>query len=127
MDRLRALHEIATRAVPALREATVVAHWAGLRPMTPDGLPILGADPDHPQLLYACGYSRNGILLAPWAAERLAELLVGERPHAALERFTIERPREEDPAQRPIELNRLNYLGSYGESLPTSTPLAPPL
>ena len=91
LEGLRALHAIASRAVPALSDATVAAHWAGLRPMTPDGLPILGADPDHPALVYACGYSRNGILLAPWAADRLAELLVGETPRAELLPFAIER------------------------------------
>ncbi len=49
--------------------------WAGLRPGTDDGLPILGRWADSP-LWIASGHYRNGILLAPWTAVRLAELLL---------------------------------------------------
>ena len=88
---LAALRHIAARAVPSLGAAFVVDHWAGLRPMSLDGHPILGPDPDSPALVYACGYSRNGILFAPWAAARLADVLVG---HAVdgLAPFRIDRP-----------------------------------
>ena len=75
---LAALRNIAARAVPSLGAAVVVDHWAGLRPMSLDGHPILGPDPDSPALVYACGFSRNGILFAPWAAARLADVLVGD-------------------------------------------------
>lgn len=68
---------IAKRAIPELKSARIVEHWAGLRPVTPDALPILGRDPDFPGLIYACGFSRNGILLAPWAASQLASLITG--------------------------------------------------
>lgn len=71
------LLEIAQRAIPALAGARVVEHWAGLRPVTPDALPILGRDPDFAGLIYACGFSRNGILLAPWAATQLVALIAG--------------------------------------------------
>lgn len=71
------LRGIAQRAIPELASARVVEHWAGLRPVTPDALPILGRDPDVPGLIYACGFSRNGILLAPWAATQLASLITG--------------------------------------------------
>ncbi len=73
-----ALLAFARRTVPALERAVVLEHWAGLRPVTPDALPLLGRDPDVPSLVYGCGFSRNGILLAPWAAEKLAEVLAGE-------------------------------------------------
>jgi thiazole synthase len=75
---LSALKAIASRAIPALSSALVVDHWAGLRPMTPDGFPILGTDSGVSRLIYAVGYSRNGILFAPWAADQVARLLVGE-------------------------------------------------
>jgi glycine oxidase ThiO len=68
---------IAQRAIPELASARIVEHWAGLRPVTPDALPILGRDPDIPGLIYACGFSRNGILLAPWAANQLVSLIAG--------------------------------------------------
>jgi glycine oxidase len=88
---LAALRAIATHAVPALGATPVAEHWAGLRPMTPDGLPILGADPALPALYYACGFSRNGILLAPWAAEQLAVALVGGSPPAPFAAFGVGR------------------------------------
>ena len=88
---LATLRSIAARAIPGLASALVVDHWAGLRPMSLDAHPILGADPDSPALVYACGYSRNGILFAPWAAAQLAKLLFGE-PAPELEPFRVDRP-----------------------------------
>jgi glycine/D-amino acid oxidase-like deaminating enzyme len=54
-------------------------------------MPILGVDPTVPALCYACGYSRNGILLAPWAADQLAGLLTSGSPVPALAPFGVER------------------------------------
>jgi glycine oxidase len=88
---LAALRSIATRAVPVLGHAPVVEHWAGLRPMSPDGLPILGADPALPALFYACGFSRNGLLFGPWAAEQLAPVLAGAAAPESLAAFRVDR------------------------------------
>jgi glycine oxidase len=88
---LSALRLIAGRAVPGMYAAPIVDHWAGLRPLSYDTHPILGADPEAPAVVYACGFSRNGILFAPWAAERLASLLVGEAV-PELEPFRVDRP-----------------------------------
>jgi glycine oxidase len=88
---LSTLRSIATRAIPALASALVVDHWAGLRPMSLDTHPILGAEPEAPGLVYACGYSRNGILFAPWAAAQLAKVLFGE-PAPDLDPFRVDRP-----------------------------------
>jgi glycine/D-amino acid oxidase-like deaminating enzyme len=41
--------------------------------------------------VYACGFSRNGILFAPWAAARLADLLVGDVAEG-IEPFRVDRP-----------------------------------
>lgn len=88
---LATLRGIAARAIPALASARVVDHWAGLRPMSADTHPILGPDPDSPALVYACGFSRNGILFAPWAAAQLGNVLVGEAA-PSLEPFRVDRP-----------------------------------
>lgn len=88
---LKDLRAIATRAIPVLAHAAMLEHWAGLRPLAADGLPILGADPQIPALCYACGFSRNGILLAPWAAEQLLPLLMGGTLTAAAAPFSVER------------------------------------
>lgn len=88
---LAALRAIATRAIPVLGHAVLADHWAGLRPMSPDGLPIIGADPGVPALFYACGFSRNGILLAPWVAEQLAPALAGAAVPVTLAGFAVTR------------------------------------
>jgi len=94
---LAALRSIAARLIPELSRSPVVHHWAGLRPMSLDTHPILGRDPDHPTLIYACGYSRNGILFAPWAASLLAEVLTGNTPQA-LAPFRVLRPELSPPS-----------------------------
>jgi glycine oxidase len=66
------MRRFAGSLVPALSDAPVVARWSGLRPMTPDGLPLIGPDPEHPGVVYACGHSRNGILMAPLTADSVA-------------------------------------------------------
>src|SRR6266508_1061173 len=51
--------------------------WAGLRPVTPDGRPILGPDPELPGLWYATGHGRNGVLLAALTGEIIGTLIAG--------------------------------------------------
>ncbi|MDB4912056.1 MAG: thiO [Gemmatimonadetes bacterium] len=88
---LAELTAIARRVSPAATSAHLVSHWAGLRPMTPDRLPILGPDPDVPRLLYACGHGRNGILLAPITGQTIGALAVGAPSPHDLSSFSIER------------------------------------
>jgi glycine oxidase len=70
---------------PGLIRSKVRRTWAGLRPMTPDGLPVLGPDPELSGLWYATGHGRNGILLAGLTGRILAELMAGKPsdPHLA--------------------------------------------
>jgi glycine oxidase len=60
---------------PSLSRSNATRSWAGLRPVTPDMLPILGPDPEHPSLIYACGHSRNGVLMAPLTGDLVADLV----------------------------------------------------
>jgi len=60
---------------PGLASAQKTNAWAGLRPITPDMLPMLGPDPEHPSLIYACGHSRNGVLMAPLTGDLIADLV----------------------------------------------------
>jgi len=88
---MRALGDVAQRIAPALASARPLERWSGLRPVTPDLLPILGADPEYSMLLYACGHSRNGILLGPLTGECIAALASGETPTLDLSPFSVER------------------------------------
>jgi glycine oxidase ThiO len=63
---------------PSLESARVAGAWAGLRPGTPDGLPILGESPVR-SLILAAGHFRNGILLAPITALLIADVVTGAR------------------------------------------------
>lgn len=65
---------------PSLIRAKVRRTWAGLRPMTPDGLPIIGKDPLLNGLCYATGHGRNGILLAGLSGVLIRQLLDDEQP-----------------------------------------------
>jgi glycine oxidase len=66
----------AARALlPDAGEATFMEARAGLRPSTPNGLPIIGRAPEHPSVIYATGHYRNGILLAPLTARMVRELI----------------------------------------------------
>jgi len=67
----------AARLLPALATVRPARTWAGLRPVTPDGRPIVGADPETRGLWFATGHGRNGILLAALTGEIIGDLLAG--------------------------------------------------
>jgi glycine oxidase len=76
---------------PALIRSKVRRSWAGLRPVTPDGLPIIGGEPELPGLWYATGHGRNGILLAGLTGALLRILIGGEQPSVDLHPFRPQR------------------------------------
>lgn len=88
---LAALRAGAAQILPDVADAPVLSSWAGLRPATPDLLPIIGPDPDHPALIYACGHSRNGILMAPLTADCVAAMVAGSAPPVDLSAFRADR------------------------------------
>lgn len=80
---VRELLDDACTVVPALGEYEFAECSAGLRPMTPDNLPLVGRLDD--RTLVAAGHGRSGFLLAPWTAEAIAAELNGApRPDAEL-------------------------------------------
>ncbi|MGA8221155.1 MAG: FAD-dependent oxidoreductase, partial [Candidatus Acidiferrales bacterium] len=73
--------------VPGLAGAEIVETWAGLRPGTPDGLPILGPT-DVEGLAVATGHHRNGILLTPVTAKLLRDWIVRGKVSMDVEAFS---------------------------------------
>jgi glycine oxidase len=73
---MRKIFDAAIELFPGLAEAEVLETWSGLRPGTPDDLPILGPT-DISGLLIATGHYRNGILLAPVTAKLVCEWITG--------------------------------------------------
>jgi glycine oxidase len=89
-EMIEQLHAAAIKYVPELASAPVVTSWAGLRPGTPDDLPILGPT-ETPGIYIASGHFRNGILLAPVTAKVMADVVMGKQPQLDLTAFSIER------------------------------------
>lgn len=65
----------AQSVIPGLAQATFSEVRVGLRPGSPDGLPIIGASSHAPGLIYATGHFRNGALLAPLTADVVTDLV----------------------------------------------------
>src|SRR5260370_10732860 len=76
-DVIASLHRAAAALVPELAAAQVVESWAGLRPGSPDDLPLLGETETRGAFI-ATGHFRNGILLAPVTARIIADLVMGK-------------------------------------------------
>jgi glycine oxidase len=82
---VRELLDRACELLPSLRNATFRTVRVGLRPATPDDLPIVGPSSTHPGVFFATGHYRNGVLLAPLTAALLADLIVDGRSAPELE------------------------------------------
>jgi glycine oxidase len=81
---IRQLRDSGERIAPALQSATFVEARAGLRPATGDELPIVGPSSTMPGVFYATGHYRNGVLLAPWTALAIADLVLANRRSSEL-------------------------------------------
>lgn len=88
---IMSLMAAAARVLPITADLPLVETWAGFRPATPDGLPILGEDPDRRGVFYATGHFRNGILLSPVTAALMADLVGDGKPFMPLDAFRVER------------------------------------
>ncbi|MGH9442487.1 MAG: NAD(P)/FAD-dependent oxidoreductase [Thermoanaerobaculia bacterium] len=99
---IQTLCEGAVRAVPALADVGVKRVWSGLRPGSPDELPILGPVDGLEGYLNACGHFRTGILTAPLTGLMLAEIMAGEKTSFAIEPFLLSRFPPECRESRPV-------------------------
>lgn len=84
------LLDFTRQALSGLAGARVESVWAGLRPGTPDGLPLIGRLPGLP-VLAATGHFSHGILLAPWTAREVGRLALGQTPDPAISAFAPQR------------------------------------
>jgi glycine oxidase len=88
LDGIRHLAEAAAALLPAAKAASFVAARSGLRPASPDGLPIIGPLADAPRVCIATGHFRNGVLLAPLTAQLVADWMLDGRRDAAIDATT---------------------------------------
>jgi glycine oxidase len=85
---LAGLHKMAASLVPSLAYAEVASDWAGLRPGSPDHLPIVGPIPGWEGLSVASGHFRRGVLLSPITGRLMAQWLTEGRTDMSLEPFS---------------------------------------
>ena len=74
------LHAEAAELLPVLASVEPIQHWAGLRPGSPDNIPIIGRHPDFDNVFVNTGHYRYGVTMAPASAELLADLIEGKTP-----------------------------------------------
>lgn len=88
------IHTIAgqiLRVLPNLKDLHVIRAFAGLRPYTPDGLPILGPVQGLEGFIMAAGHEGDGITLSPVTGEIIAKMIVKKETPFSLEHFGLER------------------------------------
>ena len=83
-----AIKTTAFEIAPGVASLPLVDSWAGLRPRSRDGLPILGFSPEIEGLCYATGHYRNGILLAPITGELIADAVLSRKVSPLLAAFS---------------------------------------
>jgi glycine oxidase len=84
---IQMLHSAAARYLPELALAVATESWAGLRPGSPDDLPLIGPT-EVPGIFVASGHFRNGILLAPITAQIMADLITGKALNTNITAFS---------------------------------------
>ncbi|RYE01857.1 MAG: FAD-dependent oxidoreductase [Sphingomonadales bacterium] len=89
-SRIQTLHRSLIELFPALEGATSIHEWAGLRPITPDGLPILGQSPIE-NLFLNVGHGPQGWGLSAGCAAILADVITGRSPDVPIGSFAYSR------------------------------------
>lgn len=83
-NRLGMLPAGAKRYIHGIEKGTQVAEWAGYRPCTADGMPVIGAVPGTPGLFIGAGHAMMGMTLGPITGKVLCDMVMGAQPTIAL-------------------------------------------
>lgn len=97
-DAIRTILMEVTPILPRLKEAHLIRTFAGLRPYTPDGLPILGKVSTPEGFIMAAGHEGDGIALSPITGQLIAELIADGKTSISLEPFSLERFIPKEPS-----------------------------
>jgi glycine oxidase len=85
---IRCLRDAAADLLPMTRDLRLIEARVGLRPATPDELPVIGPDPIVAGLFHAGGHYRNGVLLAPITAKLIGDLILDGKRDRGLDAFS---------------------------------------
>jgi D-amino-acid dehydrogenase len=77
--RVEAIRRSCSAYLPGIPEAKVIETWRGLRPCTPDGLPILGRSKEFNNLIIAAGHAMLGMSLGPISGKLVSQLVCEEQ------------------------------------------------
>lgn len=88
---VREVLDEALRVAPGLADASIGEIRVGLRPGTPDNLPVLGAVPGIANVYLATGHGATGLQLGPYSGRQIAALALGRAPEMPLDAFSIAR------------------------------------
>ncbi|MBE0369517.1 NAD(P)/FAD-dependent oxidoreductase [Pseudoalteromonas aurantia] len=91
LDKITELSQGALKCLPILKESNIKRCWAGLRPGTPDELPILGHVPGIAGYINACGHFRTGIVTSAITGQLITELVTGQDTTLDLTPFSVTR------------------------------------
>lgn len=91
------------RLMPILGDIKILRQWAGPYDQSPDGNPILGPAPGHPDFFLACGFVGHGFMMAPIIGKLYAEWLTGGEPHEIFARSPLSRFADGSGAQHAKE------------------------
>jgi len=89
----QSLYQSALALLPALSDYPVEAHWVGLRPGSPGGIPYIGQVPGTDNLYLNAGHFRNGLVLAPASCRLAADLMLGRQPIIDSTPYQLKAPR----------------------------------
>ncbi len=85
------LLEFAKSLVPSLAHAEVVHTWAGLRPGSPDELPLLGHVPGYSNAFIGAGHFRSGLQMSPATGTILADVMMDQKPAISMHGLEADR------------------------------------
>lgn len=120
--RVDAIVQAATRALPSLATRPPVHVWRGLRPCTPDGLPVIGRVPGLDNVTLATGHGMWGLQLAPVTAELVAAIIRAQPPELPLAPLRADRF---DPPWRAVTARERGTPASAGApDAPAPRPVA---
>ena len=85
------LRVMASEIAPSTAGLSTSDHWSGLRPVASDKMPVIGHIEGTSGLYIATGHYRNGILLAPWTAQNVADKLINGESSVYLDAFSPDR------------------------------------
>lgn len=88
------IHEVLEKALktaPGLAEATFEEVRVGIRPFTPDFLPIIGEVPGHPEVLFANGLGASGLTVGPYLGKQLSNMILEEEVDIDLSLYKVDK------------------------------------